>query len=47
MHAHVFTQAVLSLFNGQIRKAVQAGIGSALKKDVPKAVNQVCTSCVC
>jgi len=34
-------QAVLSLFNGQIRKAVQSGIQSALQKDVPDGVNKV------
>ncbi|KAF5840860.1 bactericidal permeability-increasing protein [Dunaliella salina] len=34
-------QAVLTLFNGQIRKAVQSGIQSALQKDVPDGVNKV------
>eukprot|EP00983_Pelagomonas_calceolata_P099777 1158496-Pelagomonas_calceolata.AAC.2 len=33
-------EAVLSLFNGQIRKAVQSGIQSALQKDVPDGVNK-------
>jgi len=34
-------QAVMTLFNAQIRSAVQAGIAGALRNDVPQAVNKV------
>lgn len=34
-------QAVMTLFNDQIQKAVQNGINGAMRKDVPGAINNI------